>query len=140
MKGVNNFFPLIILLVLLQQCCYTLNSGGKMKTTVCGWRENERGNGLEVPCNYLLKGPDKYLEKAECIIKILLEEKRLSNEKYPFFHQCLSLISPVGLYPGISPWAFMQGGLICGVIGHIFVGCQYLILFHSKKSEITGSQ
>ena len=27
-----------------------------MKTTVCGWRENKRGNGLEVPCNYLLKG------------------------------------------------------------------------------------
>ena len=37
------------------------------------------------------------------------------------FHswKCLSLISPVGLYPGISPWAFMQGGLICGVIGYI---------------------
>ena len=30
----------------------------------------------------------------------------------------LSLISPVGLYPGISPWAFMQSGLICGGIGY----------------------
>ena len=38
-----------------------------MKATVCVRRENKRGNGLEVSCNYLLKGPDNYLGKAECI-------------------------------------------------------------------------
>ena len=48
-----------------------------MKTTVCGWRENKRGNGLEVPCNYLLKGPDKYLEKAECIIKGIVGREKI---------------------------------------------------------------
>ena len=63
--------------MLLQQCCYALNSGGKMKTTVCGWRENKRGNGLEVPCNYLLKGPDKYFEKAECIIKDIVGREKI---------------------------------------------------------------
>ena len=26
-------------------CCYALNSGGKMKATVCGRRENKRGGG-----------------------------------------------------------------------------------------------
>ena len=40
-----------------------------MKTTVCGGRENKRGNSLEVPCKYFLKGPDKDLENAECTIK-----------------------------------------------------------------------
>ena len=48
MKDVNKF-------VLFNQC-----NGGKMKTTVCGRKENKWGNGLEVPFNYLLKGPDKY--------------------------------------------------------------------------------
>ena len=49
----------------------------KWKTTVCGRRENKRGNGLEVPCNYLLKGPDKYLEKAERIIKVIVGREKI---------------------------------------------------------------
>ena len=64
-------------------CCYALNSGGKIKATVCGRRENKRVNVLEVPYNYLLKGPDKYLGKAECAIKDIVGEKRSSYEKYP---------------------------------------------------------
>ena len=106
-------------------CCYALNSGGKMKATVCGRRENKWGNGLEVPYSYLLKGPDILFWKSRVYYKrycwkrkdrlmksILLDEKCHS-------WKCLSLISPVGLYPGISPWAFMQGELICGGIGYI---------------------
>ena len=49
----------------------------KMKTTVCDQRENKRSNGLEVPCNYLLKGPDKYLEKAERIIKLIVGREKI---------------------------------------------------------------
>ena len=48
-----------------------------MRTTVCGRRKNKRGNGLEVPCNYLLKGPDKYLEKAECTIKDIVGREKI---------------------------------------------------------------
>ena len=48
-----------------------------MKATVCGRRENKRGNDLEVPCNYLLKGPDKYLGKAECIIKDIVGREKI---------------------------------------------------------------
>ena len=48
-----------------------------MKTTVCDRRENKWGNGLEVPCNYLLKRPDKYLEKAECIIKDIVGREKI---------------------------------------------------------------
>jgi len=58
-------------------CCYALNSGGKMKATVCGRRENKRGNGLEVPCNFLLKGPDKFLVKAECIIRDIVGREKI---------------------------------------------------------------
>ena len=75
-------------------------------------------NGLEVPCNYLLKGPDKYLEKAVYHKRYCWKRKDYLMKSILFFIS-LSLISPVGLYPGISPWAFMQGGLIWRVIGYI---------------------
>ena len=48
-----------------------------MKTTVCGRRANKRGNGLEVPFNCLLKGPDKYLGKAEYIIKDIVGREKI---------------------------------------------------------------
>ena len=57
--------------------CCALNSGGKVKASVCGRRENKRGNGLEVTCNNLLKGPDKYLGKAECIIKDIVGREKI---------------------------------------------------------------
>ena len=45
--------------------------------TICDRRENKRRNGLEVPRNYLLKGPDKYLEKAECTIKYIVGRAKI---------------------------------------------------------------
>ena len=48
-----------------------------MKATVCGRRENKQRNGLEVPCNYLLIGPDKYLGKVECIIKDMVGREKI---------------------------------------------------------------
>ena len=57
--------------------CFNQCNGGKMKTTVCGGRENKWDNGLEVPFNYLLKGPDKYLEKAECTIKDIAGREKI---------------------------------------------------------------
>ena len=90
----NNFFSLIILMHVVGETetenvvghvpreispyfCDALKSGGKMKATVCGRRENKRGNGLEVPYNYLQKGPDKYLGKAECIIKDIVGREKI---------------------------------------------------------------
>ena len=46
-----------------------------MKTTP--YVVEEKISGLEVPCNYLLKGPDKYLEKAECIIKDIVGREKI---------------------------------------------------------------
>ena len=46
-------------------CSFVLNSGGTMDATVTGARENSRGNGMEVPCKYKLKGPKTFLSKAE---------------------------------------------------------------------------
>ena len=74
------------------------------------------------PCNYLQKGPDKYLEKAECIIKdIVGREKTLSNEKYPFLSMSLAY-KPSGPIPGYKPmgfyagWAYMRGNMVYKLI------------------------
>ena len=49
-------------------CSFVLNSGGTMDATVTGARENRRGNGMEVPCKFKLKGQKTFLSKAEYII------------------------------------------------------------------------
>ena len=41
--------------------CCALNSGGEMGAIQCRWKENKWGNGLEVPCKYVLKGPDTHV-------------------------------------------------------------------------------
>ena len=43
--------------------------GGTMKCEVTGKRQNKRGNGLEVPCKYIIKGPFYMIANIECIIK-----------------------------------------------------------------------
>ena len=45
-------------------CSFVLNSGGTMDATVTGARENSRGNGMEVPCKYKLKGPKTFFIKS----------------------------------------------------------------------------
>ena len=45
-------------------CSFVLNSGGTMDATVTGARENRRGNGMEVPCKYKLKGPKTFFIKS----------------------------------------------------------------------------
>ena len=40
-----------------------------MDATVTGARENRRGNGMEVPCKYKLKGQKTFLSKTEYIMR-----------------------------------------------------------------------
>ena len=55
--------------------CFVLNSGGRITASVTGRRENKRGNGLEVPCSYKIKGPKTFLSKAEVIINDIVNRK-----------------------------------------------------------------
>ena len=57
-------------------CSFVLNSGGTMSATVTGTQENRRGNGLEVPCKYKLKGPKTFLSKAECVIRDIISRRQ----------------------------------------------------------------
>lgn len=41
----------------------------KWKLLYVAEERNKKGNGLDVPCKYVLKGPDAYLKKAESIVK-----------------------------------------------------------------------
>ena len=47
-----------------------------MGATVTDARENRRGNGMEVPCKYKLKGPKTYLSKAEYIIRVIVSRRQ----------------------------------------------------------------
>ena len=81
-----------------------------MKTTVCGRRENKWGNGLEVPFNYLLKGPDKYFEKAECTLKRYCWKRKDYLMKSKVFISSMSLAyKPSGPIPGYKPMGFYAG-------------------------------
>ena len=57
-------------------CSFVLNSGGTMVATVTGAREIRRGNGMEVPCKYKLKGPKTFLSKAEYIIRDIVGRRQ----------------------------------------------------------------
>ena len=48
---------------------YILANGGKVTVKVIGKRENARGNGLEVPGLYTVKGPYHSTEKGQSLIK-----------------------------------------------------------------------
>ena len=52
-------------------CSFILLSGGCMKLRVTGRRENERENGMEVPCTISIKRPFYAFVKAEPILKDL---------------------------------------------------------------------
>ena len=47
-----------------------------MDATVTGARENSRGNGMEVPCKYKLKGPKTFLSKAGYIIRDIVSRRQ----------------------------------------------------------------
>ena len=57
-------------------CSFVLNSGRTMGATVSGARENRRGNGMEVPCKYKLKGPKTFLSKAEYISRDIVSRRQ----------------------------------------------------------------
>ena len=38
-------------------CTSALLCGGTIKCEITGKRQNKRGNGLEAPCKYIVKGP-----------------------------------------------------------------------------------
>ena len=42
---------------------------GTIKLEITGKRQNKRGNGLEVPCKYIVKGPFHMISNVEKIIK-----------------------------------------------------------------------
>ena len=48
---------------------YILANGGKVSVEVIGSRQNRRGNGLEVPGLYKIKGPYVATEKGHLLIK-----------------------------------------------------------------------
>ena len=47
-----------------------------MGATVSGARENRRGNEMEVPCKYKLKGTKTFLSKAEYIIRDIFSRRQ----------------------------------------------------------------
>ena len=53
-------------------CTSTLLCGGTVECIVIDKREKKCGNGLEVPCKYIVKGPKYVLTNIECIIKYYL--------------------------------------------------------------------
>ena len=48
---------------------FVLTAGGKVEATVTGPRKNTRNNGLEVPCDYKLKGPTHAMDRSTLVIK-----------------------------------------------------------------------
>ena len=53
---------------------YILANGGKVTVEVIGSRQNRRGNGLEVPGLYKIKGPYVATEKEHLLIKDYLRK------------------------------------------------------------------
>ena len=51
---------------------YVLFAGGNVTSIVTGSRQNQRNNGLEVPCKHRLKGTKHSISNAECIIRDML--------------------------------------------------------------------
>lgn len=53
---------------LSKYCTTAMLAGGTISCKIAGKRENKRGNGLEVPCIYKVKGPKFIVEKVEMLI------------------------------------------------------------------------
>ena len=49
-------------------CPFLILSGGSMKATVTDRHQNRRGNGIEIPCKYSVKGPCDAVRKAEKVV------------------------------------------------------------------------
>ena len=47
---------------------FVLAAGGKVEATVTSLRKNTRNSGLEVPCDYKLKGPTHAMDRATLVI------------------------------------------------------------------------
>ena len=47
--------------------------GGSVKACFTGKPGNTRGNGQEVPCNYVVKGPAKQVKLAETLVLFMLK-------------------------------------------------------------------
>ena len=59
--------------VLSKILTFVLAAGGKVEATVAGPRKNTRNNGLEVPCDYKLKGPTHAMDRATRVIKDIVK-------------------------------------------------------------------
>ena len=60
-------------------CAYILLNCGTIEAEVTGRRENQRRNGLEVPCTYRVKGLKAPTEKGKkCIVEYL--ERKNANK------------------------------------------------------------
>ena len=59
--------------VLSKILTFVLAAGGKVEATVTGPSKNTRNNGLEVPCNYKLKGPTHAMDRATFVIKDIVK-------------------------------------------------------------------
>ena len=54
----------------ISKCCTSaLLCGGTIKWEITGKRQNKRGNGLDVPCKYIIKGPLHMISNVEMITK-----------------------------------------------------------------------
>ena len=62
--------------VLSKILTFVLVAGGKVEATVTGPRKNTRNNGLEVPCDYKLKGPTHAMDRARLVIKNIVKRNQ----------------------------------------------------------------
>ena len=60
--------------------------GGTIKCEITGKRQNKRGNGLEVPCKYIVKRPFHMVLNIEKIIKDYLSRTAKWKQWYIPFH------------------------------------------------------
>ena len=50
-------------------CASALLGGGNIECEITGIRQSKRGNGLEIPCKYIVKGPFHMIFNVENIAK-----------------------------------------------------------------------
>ena len=59
-------------------CTFLILYGGSMKARVTDRHQNRKGNGIETPCKYSVKGPCDAMCKAEKVIKNYLNRTCIS--------------------------------------------------------------
>ena len=65
-----------------KQCKLGMLCGVTVECAVFGKRENKRGNGMETPCIYIVKGPTYMLANTECMIKDYLRRTNFYSTYY----------------------------------------------------------